>query len=181
MTDLLDMKNSIDRRAFLGIGYGMYIVASERDGKLNGQIANTVFQVSSEPALIATAISKDNLTHDYIEKSGHFSITILEQSTPFQFIGLFGFRSGRDVDKFSGVKHKIAGNGCPIIIENAVSAIELKTVNQVDVGSHSLFIGEVLNTEIFSEGSPLTYAYYREYIKGKTPKASPTFIPPEQT
>lgn len=171
------MGKLIDRQVLLGMGYGMYIVSSKLDGRLNGQIANTVFQITSEPPQLAAAINKDNLTHKYIRESGHFSINILEESTPFQFIGLFGFRSGRDTDKLSETQHDIGENGCPIITENTVAAIELKLVNQIDMGSHTLFVGQVLKTEKFSDATPLTYKYYRENIKGKTPKESPTHIP----
>jgi len=174
------MEGNIDRRSFYGMGYGMYVVASYRNGKLNGQIANTVFQVSSEPPQIATAISKNNLTHDFIAESGCFAVTILSENTPFKDIGWFGFRSGRDIDKFENIPHKKGASGCPFVLENGLAGIEVKVVQKIDVGSHTLFIGEVTSAEVFSDGTPLTYAYYREHIKGKTPSGSPTYTPPRE-
>jgi ferric-chelate reductase [NAD(P)H] len=89
------MEPNLDRYALRKMGYGLYIVSSIMDGKPNAQLANTVFQVTSEPAQIAAAISHSNLTHEYISHSCLFSVSILQESAPFTFIGPFGFRSGR--------------------------------------------------------------------------------------
>ncbi len=174
------MSNKIDRQAFMGMGYGMYIVSAAHDGKRNGQIANTVFQVTNDPPKIATAISKNNLTHEYIEKSGYFSVTILHEETPMVFIGTFGFRSGRVIDKFENIKHITGITGAPIVTEHASGYIEAKLVDKVDTGTHTLFIGEVVRAEILADTTPLTYEYYRKVIKGKTPIDSPTYIPPKE-
>jgi len=174
------MSNKIDRQAFMGMGYGMYIVSAAADGKQNGQIANTVFQVTNDPPKIAAAISKNNLTHEYIQKSGYFSVTILHEETPMVFIGTFGFRSGRVIDKFEETDHIIGDTGSPIVTQHASAFIEAKLVGQVDTGTHTLFIGEVIRAEVLEETNPLTYDYYRKVIKGKTPIDSPTYIPPEE-
>ena len=82
------------------LGYGVYIVCSKKGEKFNGQIVNTLFQVTSEPPTIAVSINKNNLTHEYIEDSKVFTASVLYQDTPLSFIGKFGFRSGRDINKF---------------------------------------------------------------------------------
>ncbi len=174
------MSGQIDRRAFLNMGYGMYIVSTEAEGKANGQIANTVFQVCSNPPLIAAAISKNNLTHEYILKAKKFSITILDEETPMIFIGTFGFRSGRVIDKFEKTAHTKGESGVPVVTEHATAVFELKLVDQADAVTHTLFIGEVTRAEVLNEKSSLTYKHYREVIKGKTPVDSPTFIPEEK-
>ena len=106
---------SIDMKALFSLTYGMYIVSTDLDGRLNGQIANTVMQVTAEPICVATCLNKANLTTEMIEKSGRFSVAILEQDTPMTFIGQFGFKSGRDIDKFANVKYSLAGEGTPLI------------------------------------------------------------------
>jgi len=174
------MNSKIDRQAFMGMGYGMYIVSAAADGKMNGQIANTVFQVTSQPPKIAAAISKNNLTHEFIKKAGHFSVTVLRQDTPMIFIGTFGFRSGRVIDKFETTKFITGDTGAPIVTDNAAAYMEASLVDQVDIGTHTLFIGEVVKAETLEETAPLTYEYYRTEIKGKTPIDSPTYIPPEK-
>ncbi len=175
-----DEKQTINREALKSLHYGMYVVTSHMDGKINGQVANTVFQVTSKPPQIAAAISKVNLTHQYISKSKVYTVNALAETAPMDFFGPLGFRSGRVIDKFEGAPHKIGQNGCPILTEHVVAAMEVKVLQEIDVGSHTLFIGEVTSTEILSEGVPMSYKYYRENIKGMTPVDSPTYIPPEE-
>jgi flavin reductase (DIM6/NTAB) family NADH-FMN oxidoreductase RutF/rubredoxin len=143
--------------------------------KLNGQIANTVFQVTAEPPRIAVSISKDNLTHEYIKRSGVFSVSILDINTPMTFIGLMGFKSGKDVDKLSQVEFQAGAGGCPVITENALAVLEAKVVDSVDVGTHTIFTGDVMGARVLREGEPLTYADYHRVKKGKAPKNAPTY------
>jgi len=86
-------------KALYKLGYGVYVVTSKKDDHINGQIANTVFQVTLEPVTVTTSINKNNLTHDFIKESRVFSASVLHQDTPLPFIGRFGFKSGRDMDK----------------------------------------------------------------------------------
>ena len=97
----------MDPNVLHNISYGMFIVSSSKDKALNGQIANTVFQITSEPVSVAISINKKNLTHEYIESSGRFSISILEEETPLVFIGKFGFKSGKQEDKFKDTGFKL--------------------------------------------------------------------------
>lgn len=163
-------------QALYKIGYGVYVVCSHDGDKINGQIANTVIQVSSEPPKVAVAINKKNLTHEYIEKSGAFTASILSQETHLTFIGQFGFKSGRDINKFEGVQYRKGETGAPIVLDNALAYLEAKLTNAVDVGTHTLFIGEVVAAEIIKEGEPMTYAYYHIVKRGSTPKTAPHYI-----
>ncbi len=169
------MNGEINPKALWSLSYGLYIVTSHLDGKQNGQVANTVFQITAEPIRIAVSINKENLTHEYISKSGVFSVAVLDESTPMSFIGLFGFKSGRDTDKLSQVAYKMAITGCPIVTENALSVMEAKVVEHLDVGTHTIFIGDVVGAEVLRQGKPLTYAYYQEIKKGRSPKSAPTY------
>ncbi|MFX1562437.1 MAG: flavin reductase family protein, partial [Promethearchaeota archaeon] len=100
------MSKELDTQVLRLITYGLYVVSSKLGDKMNGQIVNTVFQVTSEPPCIAVSINKQNLTHEYIAKSGLFSVSILDEATPMTFIGLFGFKSGRDVDKLCDIEYQ---------------------------------------------------------------------------
>ncbi len=162
-------------KALNTLGYGVYVICSKDDGKFNGQIANTVFQVCSEPPTVAIAINKKNLTHDFIKKSGVFSASVLSQNTPLSFIGQFGFKSGRDIDKFAGVNHRVGETGAPIVLDNALAYLEAKVTGQMDVGTHTLFTGEVVAADILQQGEPMTYAYYHQVKRGTTPKTAPTY------
>ncbi len=163
--------------AFFKITYGLYVVSAAHEGKKNGYIGNTVFQVTAEPPQFAIACNKDNLTADIIRQSRYFSVSILEKDVPSGLIGLFGFKSGKDVDKFESVKHLTTDQGTPVLLENTVAWFECRVVQTVDVGSHLLFIAEILDNALTdAEKEPLTYAWYQQVKKGVAPKNAPTYI-----
>ena len=166
-------------KALRKVSYGMYIVTSHLDGKLNGQIANTVFQVTSEPATIAVSINRQNLTHEFIEKSGVFAVSILSKDAPLTLIGNFGFKSGRELDKFSSVNYKIGVTGSPVVLDSAVAFLEAEINNSLDVGTHTIFIGKIVNADVLSDDEPMTYAFYRLVKRGTSPKNAPTYIKAE--
>ena len=166
----------MDTNVLHNIGYGMYIVSSNKGDRFNGQVANTVFQITSQPATIAVSINKDNLTHEYIENSNRFSVSVLSEEAPLNFIGKFGFRSGRNGDKFKDVRSKKLASGCPVVLDNAIAYLEVKVINKLDCGTHRLFMGEMTGSEVLKTGSPMTYAYYHQVKRGITPKTAPTFI-----
>ncbi|HAR62160.1 MAG: flavin reductase [Candidatus Margulisiibacteriota bacterium] len=165
--------------ALYQINYGVYIVSSIKDGILNGQTANTVFQVTAKPPMLAISIHKENLTHEFITKSNLFSVSILEKETPTSLIGKFGFRSGREINKFEGINYLIGKTGVPIVTENTLAYLELEVANALDVGTHTLFLGNIVEGEIIREGEPMTYSYYHEAKKGTSPKTAPTFRNPQ--
>ncbi len=171
------MSPTLDRKVFRNLSYGLYIVTSQNDGKLNGQIINTAIQVTSDPPRVAVIINKSNLTHEYITKSLTFAISVLEESAPMTFIGLFGFRSGRDIDKLSKASYKTAVTGCPLVTDYALSILEAKVIDQVDLGTHTIFIGDIVSSEVLRDGTPMTYQYYHQTLKGKSPATAPTHEP----
>jgi ferric-chelate reductase [NAD(P)H] len=169
------MSPMVDRKAFRDLSYGLYIVTSQYGDKLNGQIINTAIQVTSDPPRVAVIINKKNLTHELIDKSMVFAVSVLEEATPMTFIGLFGFRSGRDIDKLSKVQFKKGVTECPVVTEHALSVLEARVVDKMDLGSHTVFIGETISSEVLRDGQPMTYQYYHQTLKGKSPPTAPTF------
>jgi flavin reductase (DIM6/NTAB) family NADH-FMN oxidoreductase RutF/rubredoxin len=165
----------IDNKAFYKLSYGLYVVSSVSDGKQNAQIANTVFQITSDPLMVAVSINKKNLTHEYIEKSKLIGISILSKETPIEFIGRFGFKSGRDTDKFLGVSYKTVESGIPIVLDNAVSYFELEVEKEIDVLTHTIFIGKALSSEVLNDMEQMTYQHYQDVKNGKVPKTSPVY------
>lgn len=172
------MAETLDRRVFKDLSYGLYIVTSCQGDKLNGQLVNTVIQVTSEPARVAVIINKQNLTHAYISASRVFAAAVLRSDAPLSFFGPFGFRSGRDVDKLAQVRYRTGITGCPLVTEHVLSVLEARVLEQVDLGSHTIFVGDVVASEVLASGEALTYQYYRDTLKGKSPKAAPTYSPP---
>lgn len=166
----------MDPNVLHNIGYGMYIVSSYKGDAINGQIVNTAFQITSVPVTIAVSINKTNLTHEFIEASSRFSLSILDEKTPLAFIGKFGFKSGRNEDKFKEVKFRKLTSGCPVILENTIGYIEAKVTKKLDCGTHTLFVGGMAESAIINAGRPLTYDYYHSVKRGTTPANAPTFI-----
>lgn len=166
----------MDKSALYKLSYGMYIVSSAKDGKFNGQIANTAFQITSEPQTVAVSINKSNLTNEYIENSGKFSLSVLNTNADLRFIGRFGFKSGRDIDKFAEVEYKLLGSGVPAITENTSAWLEFEVINKVDCGTHNVFIGLLKDAAVLNDSEPMTYDYYHKVIKGRSPKTAPTYI-----
>ncbi len=163
-------------KALHTLSYGLYVVASRKGNRLNAQIANTVFQVASEPPMVAVSINKDNLTHQFIHESRVFAASVLCKATPLAFIGHFGFKSGREIDKLSSIDYKIGETKAPVVLENAVAYLEVRLVKEVDLGTHTIFIGQLVAAEILSEEEYMTYEYYHQVKRGTTPKTAPVYI-----
>lgn len=168
--------DGIDSKALYNFSYGVYIVSTEHGGKMNGQIADAAMQISGTPITLAVSINKENLTHELISASGKFSVSILEEDVPMPFIGTFGFKSGRAIDKFADAEHIIAPNGIPAVKQWCLAALSTNVIGKIDVHTHTIFVGEVVASEVFKQGTPLTYANYHLIKKGKSPKTAPTAV-----
>lgn len=157
--------------------YGLYLISSKHDEQISGYIANTAFQVTAEPPQVAISCHKENISAKVIEESGVFSISVLEKETDAGLIGLFGYQSGNEDEKFERVNYKLGKTGAPIILTHAVAYFECKVVDKFDVGSHYLFIGEVVESELLKhQNDPLTYDYFRNEMKLAAPERAPTYI-----
>ncbi len=169
----------MDPNVLHNLSYGMYIVSSNNGKAINGQVVNTAFQITSVPVTIAISINKKNLTHEFIESSLHFSVSILEQDTPMIFIGKFGFKSGRNIDKFKDIQFQVLKSGCPVVLENSLAYLEAKVMGSFDCVTHTVFLGEMTESKLIKTGHPLTYDYYHMVKRGTTPENAPTFIKEE--
>jgi flavin reductase (DIM6/NTAB) family NADH-FMN oxidoreductase RutF/rubredoxin len=165
----------MNKSALQKCSYGVYIVSSRKDGKLNGQIANTVFQVTSEPPTISVCINKANLTHDMIMSSRAFAISILCEEAPMEFIGRFGYKSGRDIDKFEGINFRLGKTEMPIVVDHSAGFMECELTGTMDVGTHTIFVGRVIDADVILDSRPMTYDYYHKVKGGKSPKTAPTY------
>ena len=164
-----------ERKALWDLSYGVYIVTATDGEKHNGQIVNSAVQVTNTPPQIAVCINKENLTHEYIQKTGKFGMSVLEKETPLLFMGPWGFKSGRSVDKFQGVKYKVGQTGVRLVTDHSLSVMEAKVTSTMDVGTHTIFVGKIINSEVLKDGELLTYEFYQKDKKGKAPKTAPTF------
>jgi len=165
--------------ALLALGYGLYVVSSRRGDQLNGQTSNTVMQVTDAPPRLAVAVNKGSLTHEFISDSRVLAVTVLAESTPMELIRLFGFKSGRETDKLSQVSYEVGLTGCPVIRDHGLACADVRVEKSLDCVTHTVFVGEVVDSRVLARGRPMTYAYYREVLRGKTPPTAPTYRPPE--
>lgn len=166
--------------SFHKISYGVYIVATRFNGINAGYIANTVFQVTSEPSQIAISCHKKNASTAKILESKVFSVSVLKKDTSTSLIGQFGFMSGEEMDKFKDIETVTAKTGAPIVIDSSIAWFDCKVTLHQDLGTHVLIVGEVVDSDIVSDEEPLTYAHYREKYKMLSPKNSPTYIEKEK-
>jgi flavin reductase (DIM6/NTAB) family NADH-FMN oxidoreductase RutF/rubredoxin len=167
----------IDFEALFRISYGLYIVCSGTKENGNGYISNTVFQVTAEPPRFATCCSKDNHTVDLIQSSGFFSVSVLQENAGTATIGTFGYKSGKDVNKLEGMDVRYGETGVPIVLNDAIAILEFRVQETIDVGTHLMFIAELVQAELIDEqADPLTYLHYRKVKKGVAPKNAPTYI-----
>lgn len=166
----------MDQQALRTLTYGLYIVSSRKDDRFNGQVVNTVVQTTSKPITIAVSINRENLTHEFISASGVFSVSVLSEDAPLKLIGNFGFKCGRDIDKFASCDFRTGVTGAPIVLDNTLACLEARVIERVDLSTHTVFIGEVVEAEVLRKGTPMTYAYYHQVKGGKTPEKAATFI-----
>ncbi|MCI8366688.1 MAG: flavin reductase [Eggerthellaceae bacterium] len=167
----------MDIKAFHSLSYGLYVVtAAGEDGKKCGCVVNTFQQVTSEPPQVSVAINKENATLAAVLESGRFCVTVLEQDTPMEFIGTFGFHSSTDTDKFAAADYRVCGDGLVQLLEHGVALFTCTVVNTVDVGTHMVVYGLVDDAEVLSPADPLTYAYYHTVKRGKTPPKASSYI-----
>ena len=168
----------MDIQAFFKMTYGLYIVSTRFEDQDCGCIVNTLVQVTAEPIKMAVAISKNNLTEQLIEKSGLFTAVALTQDADIRLIGNFGFKSGRDTDKFAAYPFARDENGIAYITQSVAARYSMKLTDKLDLGTHVMLVGEVLNAEVLGDSEPLTYAYYQLVKKGTTPKNAPSYHKP---
>ena len=158
----------MNTNAMFKIGYGLYVLTAKENGFDNGCIINTVSQVTSDPNRITVAVNKANKTHDMILSSGEFNVSILSTSATFDIFKAFGFRSGKNVDKFADFDAvERSSNGLYYITGATNAYISAKVINATDLGTHTLFLADVTDCDVLSDATSVTYDYYHKFIKPK--------------
>ena len=150
----------MDLTAFFKMSYGLYVVSAADAGERAGCLINTAVQVTAEPPRISVAVNKEN-------------VTAVDITADMPYIGNFGFRTSAGYDKFEKYGCEVTELGSPYAPEHVCAVFSCRLIDTVDVGTHYLFIGEVVDAQKLSDEEPLTYTYYHTVLKGKTPpKAS---------
>ncbi|MDD6808333.1 MAG: ferritin family protein [Oscillospiraceae bacterium] len=158
----------MDTKAMHKLTYGLFVLTAKENGKDNGCIINTAIQAASTPNQLSVCVNKSNYTHDIIKRTGEFTISVLSQNAKFDLFKHFGFQSGKDVDKFKDFSNCRRGeNGIYYITEGTNAYISVKVSKTEDLGSHTMFIGEITDMEVLSSVPSVTYEYYSNNIKPK--------------
>ncbi len=165
----------MDKKAMYKLSYGLFVLTAREGEKDNGCIINTAIQAASTPNQISICVNKANYTHDMIMRTGEFTVSVISQSAKFDLFRHFGFQSGRDVNKFENFTScKRGGNGIYYVTEGTNAFISVKVSKTEDLGSHTMFVGEVTDMEVLSETPSATYEYYMNSIKPKPQEVGKT-------
>ena len=166
----------MDKSAFFKLTYGLYIITTQYNEHFAGCVVNTVVQATAEenPKLLVT-VNKENDTNKTMEKSKKVNISVLSQDADMLLIGKFGFRSSKDFNKLEGTENILGNNGIPIVTQAVSSYIEAEIIGEVDCKTHTVFILEAKEAKILNDKQVLTYDYYHNAIKGKTPPKASSF------
>ncbi len=161
-------ENLVDNSAMYKLSYGLFVLTACEKGVDNGCITNTVIQVTSSPNRVAVAVNKKNYTHDMIVSTRKFNVSILTEGAPFSLFERFGFKSGREVNKFTDFGDvERSENGLVYLTKYTNAFISAEVVEMVDCGTHTLFIANTVEAKVLSAEPSVTYAYYFEHIKPK--------------
>ncbi len=155
------------------ISYGVYVVSSMDNKRPTGCIANCVVQLTKNT--IAVSLNHQNYTNKVIKNNKSFSVCILPQNANPEIISVFGFSCGENTNKFDNIKYKLV-ESLPVL-DNSKSYVLLKTIQEIELETHTLFIGEIIGGNVLTNEIPMTYKYYHDVIKGFAPKNAPTYIP----
>ena len=161
----------MDKAALFKLGYGLYVISTEFEGKQAGCTANTVVQITSDPLQIAVGLNKNNYTNELIQKSGKLTVSVLSKTAEMNLIANFGFKSSRDNEKFetSGQPLVLNEQGMAYLGEHTSAMLSAKVVNSMDCGTHTMFLCEVVDAKVLSDEEPMTYAYYHSDVKTRKP------------
>ena len=154
--------------------YGVYVVGSLDKDRFVGCIANSVMQITSNPATIAISINHDNYTNKCIKESNKFSVSILNEESNPNIIGTFGFSSSKDIDKYKDISYDVVDN-LPVI-KDSNGYITCQVISELETETHTIFIGKVLGMDKYDDKEVMTYKFYHEVLKGSSPKKAPTYI-----
>ncbi len=150
---------AVDNNALFKISYGLFVVTSNDGNRDNGLIVNTVTQVTNTPNRIAVTINKQNYSHDVIKETGIMNVNCLSTDAPFSVFENFGFKSGRDTNKFENIKPNRSANGLAVLPQYINAFISLKVESYVDVDTHGMFICTVTEATVVTNSPAMTYTY----------------------
>ena len=168
----------IDKHALHALSYGMYILSTHDGSRAFACVVNTLMQVTGDPVRVSFTLHKDNHTSAALARSVDLVAVVLSEDVALDTIGTFGFYQSGSFDKFASVPHAFDDRGIPYITEGIVARLDLRLVDRFDVGTHDLYLCDVLASYSYADANPMTYAYYQQVKRGSTPKRASSYIAP---
>lgn len=157
------------------ITQGMYVLTTYK----GGCIVDAVSQVSAgDNPYISVAVMKSNNTCELLQNNQYFALSVLGMNVNPEIIKNFGLKSMKDIDKFSTTETIEIEN--LKVIKDSLGYMVCEIVDQVDTGTHILYIGKLIEADIWSQDNPMSYAYYQEHkdelIKMTTEKGQTAWV-----
>ncbi len=166
----------MDPKILRTINYGMYAIGVVGDRYPSACIVNTLTQVTASPQTIALSLNQESYTNEMIKKHGIFSVSVLSEDTSGTVVGALGFNSGRETNKLKNVGHKVLREGVPVLRESICCWFLCRVTGSIETRTHTIFIAEVIAGSDEYKGTPMTYSYYHNTIKGRASENAPTFL-----
>ena len=140
------------------ISQGMYVLTTQN----GGCIVDSVSQISmGENPLVTVAVMKKNHTNTLLKQNNKFAISVLGKEVDANIIKTFGFKSMRDINKFESVEtNEIEGVK---VIKNSLGYMVCEIIDSIDNDTHTLFIGKIIEADLFEDKEEMTYKYYQEH------------------
>ena len=137
---------------------GMYVLTTIGGGCM----VDAVSQVSAgDNPLIAVAVMKKNYTNELLKKNNKFALSILGEDINPEIISTFGMNSMRDMNKFEKVTaEEVEGVK---VLTDSLGYMVCEIVDFIENDTHTLFIGKVIEADVFEEKEPMSYGYYQEH------------------
>lgn len=164
----------IEKEAFFSLSYGLYLLCARSGGKDNGCIINTVMQVTDRSPRILFTVENTRYTAEMLHVGDAISISVIDESAPFELYRHFGYQSGRDVDKFAGRHDPRDIRGIRYLGEHCVCMIGAVVEAAIPCGTHTVFFAAVKEAKRISDARPVTYSEYFERIKPKGAQQKPS-------
>ena len=140
------------------ISQGMYVLTTMN----GGCIVDSVSQISmGDNPLIAVAVMKSNYTNELMKKNDKFALSVLGMNVNPEIIKIFGFNSMRNINKFENTSvNEIDGIN---IINDSLGYMVCEKIEELDNETHTLFIGRLIEADLFKDLKEMTYGYYQEH------------------
>ena len=158
--------DKLDTQALFKLTYGMHVLCARQDGKDNGCIVNTAVQVTDTPHRLSVTVNKKSLTQQMILDTGRFTVSNLSERAAFDVFERFGFRSGRDEDKFADFSGwERDKEGLPYLTRGVNAFFSCEVEQTLDLDTHTMFIAKINDMVILDEAASMSYAFYQEHLR----------------